>query len=409
LENKITGKVLLKLDQNSLESRFGMPFGDAISFLDVITELKQSSIPPVIVTSHSTRSPAFSPAPVSGPTSEEDTSQLWYAYEKIGDTEQNNPSVSGDIRNIENYWEDNKRIALIITMAKYQISPTNVFVPLSTPDSDGEAIFNLLTKKCGFSDLAPVWLRDESTNPQNISEEFSRILKIALSAKINGKLLVFIYYSGHGTIDKQGQTCGHWTDGTSFELESTIRNISTCVNVAVISLLDCCREEQKRGGEFIKVEGKTKGQLSLIHAVPAGKSASAVIGDLYSKVTGEFLELMNHTTETYPECLTRWAKKHQTVCVTDKLVYEVKFKTISIVGPKSSPIELENMSSEDLIELLHSLNLRTDYSPVIRKERYDGRTLKDLYEEDELKILFTVGADVLTVKKHLKKMLQDSL
>jgi len=171
LENKITGKVLLKLDQNSLESRFGMPFGDAISFLDVITELKQpstqSSPSPVIATSHSTRSPAFSPAPVSGPTSEEEeTSQLWYADEKIG---------------------------LVITMSQYE----NNLRPLLTSTNDGNAMEKFLAEDCKFKVTKLQEIKDENT----IEIQFNSINEILKNNKaINKKTAVFVYYSGDGIL-----------------------------------------------------------------------------------------------------------------------------------------------------------------------------------------------------------------
>jgi len=100
----------------------------------------------------------------------------------------------------------------------------------------------------------------------------------AKNAKQAGNMLIFVYYSGHGTIDSTGMTCG-------------------------IALLDCCREQRKGIGLHQPQINKIKGQLSLIHAVDAGKSAVIATGATNSMVTEKFLQLMNRTTETYPQCI----------------------------------------------------------------------------------------------------------
>jgi len=106
---------------------------------------------------------------------------------------------------------------------------------------------NFLSVSCDFKGPDLVWIKNEAS-PAKIYSEITQLeneAKKAAKDSNNKKLLIFVYYSGHGTLDHSGSTHGHTLDGTSFDIESLVRKLSAWPNTAVISILDCCRLEQK--------------------------------------------------------------------------------------------------------------------------------------------------------------------
>jgi len=112
---------------------------------------------------------------------------------------------------------------------------------------------------------------------------------------------------------------------------------------------------------------------------------------------------MNRTTETYPQCIIEWAKsEHRTVYVTDKLRFEVKLKLDVVFSPTLRKVC--EWSTEELVNWLQTLNLRTDYSPKIRNGEYDGRSLIEWVEDNDFEDIITKQADKQTILKKYKKI-----
>jgi len=294
------------------------------------------------------------------------------------------------------------RKALIITMSKY----IKVFEPLSSPPTDGEEIKKFLSSSCNFNETDISWLQEETLNT-NINNEFTNLDSTAKNIG-KGKLLVFVYYSGHGTIDHEGNTQAHLLDGTPFELETRVRKLSTRPNVAVIAILDCCRLEHKG---FVKVVERVPGQLGLIHATEAGKIALGGIEGQCSVVTKEFLEVMQQTSLTFPLCIQNWAKSHKKVQFSDKMQFEVPLKFGTALTSKI-PDKVSSWTSEHLISWLESIKVRRieKYTKEIANPDfgYDGLWLWNRKDQPkELEEFFSMKADLGDVKLELKRWIDN--
>ena len=141
------------------------------------------------------------------------------------------------------------------------------------------------------------------------------------------KSAFFVYYSGHGQI-VNGVTKGFAITGEPIDLEDLIRCIANYSNTYVVGLLDCCREiptvETKGSVEVVE---KTFGQLCIIHAVgPKKKAVSLATSTGRSSVTDQFLSEMESTQQTFPSCISRWAKGHPTIELIDKCQFDFQLK-----------------------------------------------------------------------------------
>jgi len=188
-----------------------------------------------------------------------------------------------------------------------------------------------------------------------------------------------VYYSGHGTISQSGETQGHTLDGTSFNIEHKVRNLSMRTNVSVIAMFECCRVELKG---FLTE--KVAGQLAIIYVTQIGRSAvgSPDINSC-SPVTREFLEVMKQTSLTFPWCIQNWAKTHKTVQLTDKIRFEIPLKVgteearkqqILATVAKKNPI-VDKWTPEHTYMWVYSQDQFKGYADQFLKNDITGETL----------------------------------
>ena len=77
----------------------------------------------------------------------------------------------------------------------------------------------------------------------------------------------------------------------------------------------------------MEVEEKTLGQDCIIHAVgPQKKAVSVATTSGRSIVTDQFLNEMGTTKQTFPSCISHWAKRHPTLELIDKCQFEFQLK-----------------------------------------------------------------------------------
>jgi len=284
------------------------------------------------------------------------------------------------------------------------------FEPLNSPQIDGELMKEFLSLQCQFAGPDIVWIKNE-ISPEKIAQEFQSLNDEAkkTSKGNDSKFLVFVYYSGHGTIDQNGSTQGHTINGTSFNIESSVRNLATFPNTAVIALLDCCRVEHKG---FVNVTQKVGGQLALIHAAQSGKQALGGTKVQCSLVTRDFLTIMRNTSLTFPLCIQDWAKSHKMAQLSDKMAFEIPLKEGTALA-SSIPDSVSCWSSENLIAWLRSIHgLRgiDEYAAIISKPEngYDGNWIfRRKTDEEKLSTVFTKKADVEDIMDDLEKWIKN--
>jgi len=170
-------------------------------------------------------------------------------------------------------------------------------------------------------------------------DEFSVMDKILATAKGDSiganqtKVAAFIYYSGHGFL-VNGQTVGVTVSGDRFSLEEKLRKMSTRTNCLLMGLFDCCREIPNEGTKGA-VQAKTRGRLILIYAVGPGESATTRTDPTgMSKVTRDFLKVMDSSVGPFPECIESWRWSYQTVELVEKAAFQFYLKPAPIaIGP----------------------------------------------------------------------------
>jgi len=271
------------------------------------------------------------------------------------------------------------------------------------------------------------WLSECQDNTE-IDKQFEELRNHArLLSKTKQKALMFIYYSGHGTLI-DGVTVGNTLQGTKFDLETQVRKLAIYSNMYVVGLFDCCRSiapMQSKGAEA--VPEKVVGQLCIIHAVAPSKSAiTQQTGN--SEVTKSFLQLLRTSNDTFPSCVSKWAKSHKTVEIVDKCLYEVGLKAPPCTAaetPEKQQTEAPSATSEkqqvpetksaskqpsleaaqqwtvaDVCSWLKSLSLANDITPVAQEQGIDGSVLQMIIK-DEMWKDFGIKAmgDVIKIKK----------
>lgn len=81
-----------------------------------------------------------------------------------------------------------------------------------------------------------------------IEDKFTELNTLAANAATYKSIaLIFVYYSGHGTI-RGKETYGHTIDYKPIPIESFVRKLARRANVFVIGLLDCCRMDEPTKG-----------------------------------------------------------------------------------------------------------------------------------------------------------------
>jgi len=159
-------------------------------------------------------------------------------------------------------------------------------------------------------------------------------------------------------------------------------------------------------GNSSEVTEKTKGQLCIIHAVGPKKKAVAVAeSNKLSLVTGQFLGQMRNTNYTFPACIQRWAKLHETVEFIDKLQFEFPLKIQSEIPTELNLPPLREWEVSTVVEWMRTLKLSQDYSSKIINGALDGEIFANLYAEGNWEDLgFSVTGDVYKIKLALKKL-----
>ena len=188
--------------------------------------------------------------------------------------------------------------------------------------NDGRDINNFLKASCQFETLL---LHDKTA--EEVVKALQSLQTFAKKTCSMEKAAFFIYYSGHGQL-VNGVTKGFTTTGEPIDLEDLIRRIANYANTYVVGFLDCCRETpavETKGS--MEVEEKTSGQICIIHAVGPKKKAVAVATTSgRSYVTDQFLNVMHTTKQTFPSCISKWAKRHPTLELLDKCQFDFQLK-----------------------------------------------------------------------------------
>jgi len=243
------------------------------------------------------------------------------------------------------------------------------------------------------------------TNRTHITNAFSVLDALAKKAGREGKLLIFVYYSGHGTIDPNTfLTCGHILDGEAFDLESEVIALKSRANTTVIGMLDCCRQQRKGFNTTPRVD-KVAGQMSLIHAVGIGDSAIAPRGpQAISHATSQFLRAVKLSNETFPKCLE--SKLASSLFITNSLSYQVVLKLGTSLSSNSK--NFEDYSTEELLSWLSQFKLESvDYALKIQTGKYRGYHFKMFYTEQSMQIfqkIFSCESDIDVVFIQLGKL-----
>jgi len=269
--------------------------------------------------------------------------------------------------------------ALVISMSSY-VGMT----PLPSSVNDGQKIEELL-KNSGFQTT----LLHDQEDPQKILDQFQEMDNIAKkTVAAKQKICFFVYYSGHG-FQVNGMTAGKTISSFDLDLELKIRKLAIRPNTFVIGVLDCCREipEIVKKGNAEQIPEKVAGQFCIVHAVGPSKSAVAVRNNVVglSEVTGEFLNVMKNARETFPSCIQIWAKKHKTVELVDKCIYEIKFSPQAALPSSlatARPADIGEWTQDDICAWIANLNLSRDYSIFFRRENIDGAAFKTVLSGD---------------------------
>jgi len=266
--------------------------------------------------------------------------------------------------------------------------------------------------KCNFLD-SDIVLKQEATI-EELKSEFDKLFKACKSAKTKGHLLCFVYFSGHGSVNSTGQTCGHCLDGKVFEIEKQMRDLSSYPSVALIGFMDCCRTDQTKNQTQVKLPG----QLALIFSNPAGQASFDFVGQL-SPVTRSFIDTMTKSGKNFNESLSEWSRNHQSAEVIEKLKYDIQLVPNEVITkiPNAKSKPLKTWTPGDLQEWMRSLNLRNevDYIKNISLHQFDGLTLIEIYDGGKIDqqycfetIMITnnnTSADFLSFKRYLIKLM----
>jgi hypothetical protein len=130
--------------------------------------------------------------------------------------------------------------ALVISSSKYG---PGIFSPLPQAMNDGKKMRSFLEDEWEFE---VDYLADKDIG--KIEDKFKDLQTLAANAATYKSIaLIFVYYSGHGTI-RGKETYGHTIDYKPIAIESFIRKLARRANVFVIGLLDCCRIEEPTKG-----------------------------------------------------------------------------------------------------------------------------------------------------------------
>jgi len=213
---------------------------------------------------------------------------------------------------IKTYLDDRflptKKKAILIGNTDYKRRGTEGFDPLGSPEKDVLHVEEFLSKYCHFEPTSI----DRRFNPsrEDMVTMFQKAREWARDLTMKDpdnpeRGLVFIYYSGHGIIDKKGHTCIVCTDERPFSavLAATCKDknayvleeepkktfgmgITAMPNVMVVMILDCCRVETKGLSSLEPIEG----QFQVYYATGKGGAASAGQKDAASVFTTRLLD-----------------------------------------------------------------------------------------------------------------------
>jgi hypothetical protein len=201
--------------------------------------------------------------------------------------------------------------ALIISNSDYSLTEMGNLI---SSQSDGEAVKNFLLESLIFNPSDIVQLHDAWS--EKIRSAIEDIKKEARGLGTK-KGLFFIYYSGHGFIDKNGMTGIYNRDDEFLLLERHVRSCACFANSYFVLILDCCRKvlpkgDSSDGQQQEQIIGTNQprqlAQLFMVFSAAPDAAAIAVPGQL-SPVTASFLNLLKTTRNPLPNCLDEWDTK----------------------------------------------------------------------------------------------------
>jgi len=160
-----------------------------------------------------------------------------------------------------------------------------------------------------------------------IQREYEQLMNLASNAAdFQQHLLVFFYYSGHGTLNDRGTTVGHTVNGELFQVEEMARNLARAANTFVISFLDCCREIIQKNVPQPQPQPQQQqaqlvfGQLYLILASQVNTTTHASINEKLSFTTDSFLRFVksNENGTEFRTHLLGWEQKNKGAVINDQ-------------------------------------------------------------------------------------------
>jgi len=128
---------------------------------------------------------------------------------------------------------NHRKIGLVITNKSYE----HPIVSASWSELNGTCVNYFLKQECGFSNITLLQDRPK----EDILSELTNLKNFLANLRHSGeKVLIFIYYSGHG-FEQDGLTHGYNLDGSLFDLENRVRVLSKFANTTVVAVLECGR------------------------------------------------------------------------------------------------------------------------------------------------------------------------
>ena len=151
-------------------------------------------------------------------------------------------------------------------------------------------------EKCGFKVFCSI-----DDDLKTITSWYEQLQEIAKNCGIfNQKAIFFVYYSGHGTIER-GETFGHTVKHEVIPIDKYIAELFTHVNTFTFGFFDCCRvEEISKGIPPANVNKPINGQYFILYSSEKDQPALAQGSEDMSMVTKSFLEFAQKNDVSFP-------------------------------------------------------------------------------------------------------------
>jgi len=117
---------------------------------------------------------------------------------------------------------------------------------------------------------------------------------------------------------------------------------------------------------------------------------------------------MKTSTHTFPSCLSLWAKKHPTVELVDKCIYEIQFHESQTLPADigNFPTKLEEWNIDHITTFFHGLSLSHDYSFKLQQNGVAGDVLALACEGKQVSFA-EIGIEKIGDVARIKKALSE--